>query len=63
MKDSFINLNHEKWFKNLSKGEITIKNQIYKLTATSNKRAFVYKKGKIIGTKPFVINNKKEIIS
>jgi predicted lipoprotein len=62
-KNSFLNLNLEKWFRNLSKGEITIKNQIYKLTATENKRAFVYKKGKIIGTKPFVINNKKEIIS
>jgi len=62
MKDSFLNLNHEKWFRNLSKGEITVKNQIYKLTATKNKRAFIYKKGKIVGTKPLVINDKKELI-
>jgi hypothetical protein len=41
MKDFFINLNHEKWIRNLSKGDITVKNQIYKLTATFNKRAFV----------------------
>jgi len=43
-------------------GEINIKNQIYKLTATENKRAFIYKKGKIVGTKPLVINDKKELI-
>jgi hypothetical protein len=57
-----LHLNHEKWFRNLSKGEITIKNQIYKLAATSNKRQLVYKRGKLIGTKPFIINKNKEII-
>jgi hypothetical protein len=60
--DSYLNLTHEKWFKSLSKGEITIKNQIYKLMPTSNKRKLIYKNNKLIDTKPFIINKNKEII-
>jgi hypothetical protein len=60
-KDSSLNLNQEKWFKNLAKGEITIIKQIYKLTATSNKRELIYKNKKLVGTKPYFINNAREI--
>jgi hypothetical protein len=47
----------------MSKGEIEIKpDSIYTLIATENKREFVYEGYKIIGTKPYVINFKKNLL-
>lgn len=57
-----LELNQDKWFRSFEQGSITIKNQIYTLRATENKRKLVYEDNKIIGTTPFTINNDKEII-
>lgn len=51
IKDNFKIKSHAKWFRNLSEGTITIKEQLYTLIATENKRNFIYKNRKIIGTK------------
>ena len=58
-----IQLNQDKWYKSLSKGEISVKNSIYSLIATENKRKFILdNNNNIISTKPYFINNKKEFI-
>jgi hypothetical protein len=51
-----IELTHEKWFRSFELGEIKIKDQKYTLRPTDNKREFIIKDNKIIGTKPYVIN-------
>jgi DNA polymerase type B, organellar and viral len=61
-KDAFIQKTHVKWFRDLSKGEIQLLEQIYTLKVTENKRRLIYKKGKLIGTKPYIINNDKELL-
>jgi DNA polymerase type B, organellar and viral len=62
IKDTKLELYHDKWYKSMSKGEIEIKpDSIYTLIATENKREFVYEGDKIIGTRPYVINFKKTI--
>jgi DNA polymerase type B, organellar and viral len=52
-----LKLEQTKWFRFISKGSITIKNQIYTLVATANKRKIIYKDKKLIGTKAFMIDN------
>ena len=54
-KDSKLELNQEKWFKSISDGDITIKDQIYTLTSTDNKRELIYSDNLLINTKPFII--------
>ena len=58
-----IKLTHDKWFRSFEKGEILMKEQIYTLTPTQNKRELIIKNNKIVNTKPYTINNNKEIIS
>lgn len=48
-------LNHEKWYKNIEHSNITIKEQIYTLTATENKRELIYNNNKLVATKPFIL--------
>lgn len=57
VKDTKIEQNHKKWFRQISEGKITIKDQIYTLIATDNKREFIYKNNKIIGTKAITLND------
>ena len=58
--NNYMELNHNKWFRNLEQSKITIKNQGYKLSRTKNKRNFIYSdQGIAIKTKAFVINKKK----
>ena len=38
IKDNKLELYHNKWYKNIEEGNITIKNQIYTLISTENKR-------------------------
>lgn len=59
--DGSITLNHDKWYKDISLGEINIKKSHYKLVPTENKRSLVYKDGILIGTKPYIINESKII--
>jgi len=60
-KDAFIEKTHTKWFRSLSKAEIQLLEQVYTLKVTDNKRRLIYKKGKLIGTVPYIINKDKEI--
>ena len=55
--DNGLELRHDKWFKSLSEASITIKEQIYNLISTENKRKLIRDaNGKIIRTEPFKIN-------
>ena len=59
-KDAFIKKSQTKWMRNLSAGQITLLEQLYTLKVTDNKRQLIYnKKGKLIATKPYVINKSK----
>jgi hypothetical protein len=61
-KNSSLEINHEKWYKSLENSNITVKDQIYTLSVTSNKRKLIYdKNNKLINTKPYIINNNKLI--
>lgn len=57
-KDNKLNLSDEKWFKLLIDSNIIIKNQLYTLIATDNKRDFIYKDNKLIETKAYIIKMK-----
>ena len=57
IKDNKLNLNHIKWFRSLIKGNITLKDQIYQLQKTENKRTIIYNDNNIaISTKPYNID-------
>jgi hypothetical protein len=58
-KDNSLSLNQEKWFKDLSEGNISIKDQLYTLIPTENKRQLIYNNNKLIDTKPFIIKDDK----
>ena len=54
-----LNLNHDKWYRNLSSESIHIHNEIYQLIKTDNKRNFIYDdKGIAINTIAISISNK-----
>ena len=55
-KDETLTLNQERWFKNLQDGTITIKEQLYSLAVTGNKRRLNYNNGILIATKPFILD-------
>jgi hypothetical protein len=55
-------LKHNKWFRNLGEGNILIKEQLYELARTENKREFVYdEKGLAISTKAFTLNYSRAV--
>lgn len=61
-KDHSQCFNQEKWFKNISEGNITIKDTIYTLKCTNNKRSFIYDlNNDLIDTNPYKIDNNKNI--
>jgi hypothetical protein len=63
VRESALSLNQDKWFRDMGIGQIEIKNQVYSLKATENKRQFIYdKKGIAIDTKPFSINDNRDIV-
>ena len=51
-----LELSHSKWFRSLVNSDITIKDQIYNLVATENKRKLIYENGKAVNTVPFKID-------
>jgi len=57
----FYKKTQSKWFRNLSEGQINILEQVYTLKVTENKRQLIYKNNKLIGTKAFKINMRKDI--
>jgi len=58
-KDSKIEANQEKWYKDISSGKISIKDQIYTLKVTGNKRQLIYTNKKLVAIKPKLINKNK----
>ena len=54
-KSKPLELNHDKWYRNLSESNIVIKDQIYNLVATENKRQIVFRNNIMVNTKPFTI--------
>jgi len=61
-KDSEIIKKQNKWFKSIYLGTIKIEELPYSIKYTENKRELIFKKGKLVNTKPFTINSNKEII-
>lgn len=60
-KNISVEISQEKWYKNIKKGNITIKDQIFTLSATENKRQLIYDENRIlIATKPFILNEDEE---
>jgi len=66
--EQLLNRNHqlikhqEKWFKSISESTISIKDQIYTIQQTSNKRELIYNSDSIlIDTKSYVISEDKKI--
>jgi hypothetical protein len=60
-KENKLNLSHKKWFKSLINSNIIIKEQLYTLIATDNKRDFIYENNKLLDTKSYIVKN--EIIN
>jgi DNA polymerase type B, organellar and viral len=61
-KDTFIEKFHRKWFRDLSKAQIQLLEQVYTLKVTDNKRELIYdKNNKLISTKPYKISGDKII--
>ena len=61
-KDYKIEYNQEKWFRNFTDGTITIKDQIYTIMITNNKRQIIFNDKNIFtDTKPLHINNDDDI--
>lgn len=57
-KDAFIEKSQSKWFRNLSKAQINILEQIYTIKATENKRKLIFdNNSKLIGTRPFKLKD------
>jgi len=62
-EDSLLEKIQTKWIKNISKGFIEIRDDLYTLRVTDNKRELIYDvNNKLIKTKPYVIDNKKEVV-
>lgn len=58
MKDKKLDLQQDKWYKNISQGNITIKNENYNLGLTSGKRKQIFDKNNVFtDTKPLTLNN------
>ncbi len=54
-EDSTLELKQEKWYRDKDKSCISIKDELYTLTATQNKRKLIYENGQLTGTKPYKI--------
>lgn len=53
-KDNVLEVDNEKWYRNLKDGVISVKKEIYSLMLTANKRHIIFdKQNKFISTKPF----------
>jgi len=56
-KDKTLELPNEKWYRDLGKGSIEIKQEIYKLAVSSSKRYLIYdQNGVLIKTEPIEVN-------
>jgi hypothetical protein len=55
-KDHFINVDQEKWYKDLFSGKISVSQIAYQLKVTSNKRKNIYLNNVFSTTKPYYYN-------
>jgi hypothetical protein len=56
-KDNKLVMPNEKWYRNLTEGNINIKQELYNLAIYSTKRELIYdSKGSLVDTKPFIIS-------
>lgn len=63
-RQSILEKIQTKWIKNISDGNIEIKDELYTLQVTDNKRKLIYNENnKLIRTEPYIINENKEIIN
>jgi DNA polymerase type B, organellar and viral len=61
-KEAYISKHQTKFFRNLSDANIEIRNELYTLQITDNKRELIYNKNnKLIGTDHYKISNTKNI--
>jgi len=59
-KNKYFKINQEKWYKDISKGNITIKNEVYTLMITDNKRKLIFdNNNKFINTTPLILDKEK----
>jgi hypothetical protein len=49
-KDRILEITHQKWFRNLELSHISLKNEVYSLAATQNKRLLQYKDSVAVST-------------
>jgi hypothetical protein len=61
MKNSKLEFRQTKWFKDLTEGTINIKDVIYSLKVTENKRELIYDNNKLSYTIPYSIDKNKLI--
>jgi hypothetical protein len=60
--DSLLEKYQSKWLKNISNGEIQVRDYLYTLKVTDNKRKLVYDlNDQLISTDPYTINENKEV--
>lgn len=56
-KDATHKIKMNKWFRSFTQSTINIKDLVYSLRVTENKRALIYSNNKFVYTKPFVITD------
>nr|YP_009690258.1 hypothetical protein PPIT_000142 [Porodaedalea pini]QEG57038.1 hypothetical protein PPIT_000142 [Porodaedalea pini] len=57
-KDESLKINQDKWYKHFGEGNIAVKNEIYTLMITDNKRELIFNETGIFkDTKPYVLSN------
>ena len=60
VKEKTLTIQQEKWYKNINLGYISIKEELYTIIATENKRKLIYDKNNIlVDTKPFILEENK----
>lgn len=64
IKQSLLEKFQSKWLKSLNEGYISIKDHVYTLKVTDNKRKLIFNENnELVGTLPFKINSNKEVIN
>lgn len=59
-RDKTLIKTQDKWYKDISKGHILVKNQVYTLQQTDNKRELIYNSdNQLVGTIPYRLTNNK----
>lgn len=61
--DHKLEFNKSRWYRSISAGNICVKEQVYTLKVTGNKRKLIYENDKLVDTVPFIINENKEIVN